>query len=329
MRRPSAGSAEYLRKIQTAKELASAAFDRGGADAVHAELASLRRLDADPAVLAEVERVYHRAVKLEAQHARNRAAENDPEQMSHAQLHRLAQREARRQDDARERWREEEERRAREATRPALRPRATQQQLGLEGDSFRLLHSPGTVSSGRARARPSSSTQRGLFDAPEAPPPLPELIEVEAPSTRATKGKKASKASKRSSATADDVRRMEIARSAIYKKWLTALRTYERTIDKRAQNEVEQKAVWRARDKASDAYNWLSALPFTQDELAQEHLKIGALGPRAEQADESAREVRKALIQAEIDRIDEDARNEPHTRYVEGVGYVRGGRVIG
>jgi len=52
----------YLRKIAYATELADTAWIRGGLDAMHGELASLRRLDADPVIVGELERLYHRQI---------------------------------------------------------------------------------------------------------------------------------------------------------------------------------------------------------------------------------------------------------------------------
>jgi len=51
--------AEYTRKIVVAAGIAAGAWVRGGLDAMQGELASLRRIDADPLVIAEVERLYH------------------------------------------------------------------------------------------------------------------------------------------------------------------------------------------------------------------------------------------------------------------------------
>jgi hypothetical protein len=50
---------EYLRKTAIAAELADSAWLRGGLDGMHAELASLRRLDSDPVIIGELERLYH------------------------------------------------------------------------------------------------------------------------------------------------------------------------------------------------------------------------------------------------------------------------------
>lgn len=53
---------EYSRKLKVAAEMADAAYLSGGLDGMHRELASLRRLDADPVVIAEFERLYHRTI---------------------------------------------------------------------------------------------------------------------------------------------------------------------------------------------------------------------------------------------------------------------------
>jgi hypothetical protein len=50
---------EYLRKTAIAASLADTSWMRGGLDGMHAELASLRRLDADPVIIGELERLYH------------------------------------------------------------------------------------------------------------------------------------------------------------------------------------------------------------------------------------------------------------------------------
>lgn len=50
---------EYARKVAVAGQLADAAWLAGGLDGMQGELASLRRLDADPVVIAELERLYH------------------------------------------------------------------------------------------------------------------------------------------------------------------------------------------------------------------------------------------------------------------------------
>lgn len=51
---------EYLRKTTIAANLADKAWIAGGLDAMHAELASLRRHDADEVIIGELERLYHR-----------------------------------------------------------------------------------------------------------------------------------------------------------------------------------------------------------------------------------------------------------------------------
>ena len=50
---------EYTRKMEVAADLACRAFLAGGVDGMHAELQSLRRTDACPLIIAEVERRYH------------------------------------------------------------------------------------------------------------------------------------------------------------------------------------------------------------------------------------------------------------------------------
>ena len=52
-------AAEYTRKLVVGAGLAASAWVRGGLDEMHAGLASLRRADADPVVIAEFERMYH------------------------------------------------------------------------------------------------------------------------------------------------------------------------------------------------------------------------------------------------------------------------------
>lgn len=54
-----AGYAEYMRKIHVAAEMAEAARVKGGLEAMEAEQAFLRGMEADPVVLAEYERLYH------------------------------------------------------------------------------------------------------------------------------------------------------------------------------------------------------------------------------------------------------------------------------
>ena len=53
---------EYSRKLQVAAEVADAAWISGGLDALQSELASWRRSDADPVIIAELERMYHKMV---------------------------------------------------------------------------------------------------------------------------------------------------------------------------------------------------------------------------------------------------------------------------
>lgn len=53
---------EYARKCLVAADMADSSYLAGGLDAMHAELAFLRRQEADPVVIAEFERLYHRQV---------------------------------------------------------------------------------------------------------------------------------------------------------------------------------------------------------------------------------------------------------------------------
>lgn len=55
-------NAEYARKCAVAADMADAAWLRGGLDAMHEDLRSLLRIDADPVVIAEVERLYHNKI---------------------------------------------------------------------------------------------------------------------------------------------------------------------------------------------------------------------------------------------------------------------------
>lgn len=50
---------EYARKMEAAAILATRSFHEAGLDGMHAELRSLRRTDACPLIIAEVERRYH------------------------------------------------------------------------------------------------------------------------------------------------------------------------------------------------------------------------------------------------------------------------------
>jgi hypothetical protein len=54
-----AANHEYIRKLIVAASIAAGAWVREGLDGMQTELASLRRMDADPVVIAEVERIYH------------------------------------------------------------------------------------------------------------------------------------------------------------------------------------------------------------------------------------------------------------------------------
>ncbi len=330
---------EYARKVAAAKQRASEVYTRSGTEGLREELASLRRLDADPVYIAEIERTYHRAVKYDAQIAKNKAAANDPEQMSHAQLHRIAAREVRRQEESRARAEEEAQRRrveaeqeeARERLRSRLRPRPAQTSLGFEESGFQLLHSPGAPMRGprgsaRALQRALFEEAAPLFEAPAALESLPELAPEPAPmraKSRAKKGK--------AKASSDDARRLEIARSPIYKKWIKALRAVQTALDKYARNDLERKQLIRAFDKGSEAYNWLAALPLTQAENDEEHAKLVELRGQIDVAEEKAKDMRAELRRAELERIDELEREQRagETRYVPGVGYVQGGRVIG
>lgn len=125
----------------------------------------------------------------------------------------------------------------------------------------------------------------------------------------------------------DAKRLIGIVRDPIYKKWAAALRAYERTLEKRAKEEVDRQAVWRAHDKASKAYNWLPALPLTPAELEQEHAQLSALNARKAETEAGASATRAAGRRAELAAL--DAAEAEHTVYVPGVGYVRGKRVIG
>jgi len=51
---------EYLRKTKVAGQLADDAWLRGGLDAMDVELKQLRRNDADPVIISEFERLYHK-----------------------------------------------------------------------------------------------------------------------------------------------------------------------------------------------------------------------------------------------------------------------------
>jgi len=53
----------YSRLCNVAASIADAAYIAGGLDGMHAELCSLRRSDANPVVIAEVERLYHNQCK--------------------------------------------------------------------------------------------------------------------------------------------------------------------------------------------------------------------------------------------------------------------------
>lgn len=123
-------------------------------------------------------------------------------------------------------------------------------------------------------------------------------------------------------------RMLAIVRDPLYKKWGAALRAYERAVDKRSRDEIELSTVQKARDKALDAYNWLRALSLTPDELEQEYARLRAINEQLAAAEGGARAARHAARQAELDALDRIERDEPHTRYVPGLGYVRGKRVV-
>lgn len=125
----------------------------------------------------------------------------------------------------------------------------------------------------------------------------------------------------------DAARLIGIVRDPIYKKWAAALRAYERTLEKRAKEEVDKTAVWRAHDKASKAYNWLSALPLTPAELAEEYAQLSALSARKAETEAGASAYRAAARRTELAAL--DAAEAEHTVFVPGIGYVRGKRVIG
>jgi len=54
---------EYLRKAQVAAQLADDAWLRGGIDAMDTDLKWLRRNDADPVIISEFERLYHKQMR--------------------------------------------------------------------------------------------------------------------------------------------------------------------------------------------------------------------------------------------------------------------------
>jgi hypothetical protein len=123
-------------------------------------------------------------------------------------------------------------------------------------------------------------------------------------------------------------RLIQIVRDPIYKRFIAALRAYERAIDKRSKDQLELSQVHKAREKALDAYNWLRALDLSPAELEQEHARIGAVGQQLAAAEVAAAAVRHAARRAQRDELGELERVDPHTRYVPGIGYVRGRRVI-
>ena len=54
---------EYLRKTTIAAQLADDAWLRGGLEEIDAELKWLRRNDADPVIISELERLYHKQMR--------------------------------------------------------------------------------------------------------------------------------------------------------------------------------------------------------------------------------------------------------------------------
>ena len=123
-------------------------------------------------------------------------------------------------------------------------------------------------------------------------------------------------------------RMLSIATHPIFKKWEAALKNFERTIEKRSRGEVEQPKVWKAYDKASDAYNWLRALPFEPAELEHEHERLSRVHARKEEAEAGAAAYREANRRAELAALNELEDSDPHVRYVPGIGYVQGRRVV-
>lgn len=55
---------EYARKLTVAGEIADDAWLLGGLTAMEAELATLRRMDADPTIIAELHRIVRRQIAL-------------------------------------------------------------------------------------------------------------------------------------------------------------------------------------------------------------------------------------------------------------------------
>ena len=55
---------EYTRKLEVAAELADDSWLAGGLGAMEEELRTLRAQDADPTIIVELERLYHRQCVL-------------------------------------------------------------------------------------------------------------------------------------------------------------------------------------------------------------------------------------------------------------------------
>lgn len=55
-------NAEYVRKTQVAAQMADASYIAAGLEGMATELAFLRRMDADPVVVAEFERLHHNQI---------------------------------------------------------------------------------------------------------------------------------------------------------------------------------------------------------------------------------------------------------------------------
>lgn len=120
----------------------------------------------------------------------------------------------------------------------------------------------------------------------------------------------------------------QVAALPYYRKWLTAIKAYERAIEKRSREEIEQVKVWRARDNADDALSWLRGR-ISELEMNEEQQRLARANVLALEAETSAAGARQAHRRAELERIDAEERGEVHTHYVPGVGYVRGKRVLG
>jgi len=125
-----------------------------------------------------------------------------------------------------------------------------------------------------------------------------------------------------------DARRLAIVADPIWKRWQSALRAYERALQKRSRNEIEQAATWKASEKALDAYNWLRALPLDAAELAEELSRLNLIASHKQEAEDGAAAVRAGERRAALGALDEERDNDPHTRYVPGLGYARGRRLL-